>query len=58
MVVRQTKEYHKNDNKDNGTEPLNITHVFVGGINRHIDTQVLEVNCRKRTNFFVQKLAR
>ncbi|XP_028399262.1 laminin subunit gamma-1-like [Dendronephthya gigantea] len=50
MVVRQTKEYHKNDNKENGTEPLNITQVFVGGTNGYIDTSFLEN--REAPSFF------
>ena len=45
MVVRQTKEYHKNDLNNTSGEHFNANHFFVGGLTGNVDNSVLEVNC-------------
>jgi hypothetical protein len=45
MVVRQTKEYHKNDLNNTSGEHFNAYHFFVGGLTGNVDNSVLEVNC-------------
>ena len=52
MVVRQTKEYHKNATDGPNDEKLTVNHVFIGGVNPHIiNTSVLEVSTVFLYNF-------
>lgn len=43
MVVRQTKEYHKNSTKGREGERLSVNHIFVGGVAGTVNTSALEV---------------
>ena len=56
MVVRQTKEYHKNDSNKQVGEQLNVNHVFVGGVTGDVDTSVLEVGAQNNSCALVHLL--